>query len=335
MNPKSNLKIVSIHSHKGGVGKTSIALGTAIILTCDYNKRVLLIDADFSGASIADAIDEFSIVPIVNGLGKIDKKSISRRALKIYIENRTKYYSADLPDYNADLPYFLNDYIMEFVDFSKKEKVKDFLWEWEIDYKPKKIKKKMQAFPSSSHIEDIREMSRLCDSNYAEFVISGINDCIKHIEVDFDVIIIDTSPGLHSLSIALACENFAIKNERNRQRWVVTTPDPADFISSYNTRDLCKVSNSNPLKHLHDIFVLNRTAGDDETRNVVKTLYEHFDFSISGLSKEEIIERYTKTIFDQIKHVPEFSQSRLIKEPHDKEQTFLVDIDTIVKKQIL
>jgi hypothetical protein len=44
--------IYSIHSQKGGVGKTSVALALASIMAKGYNKKVLIVDADMTGTSI-------------------------------------------------------------------------------------------------------------------------------------------------------------------------------------------------------------------------------------------------------------------------------------------
>ena len=47
-------RIYTIHSQKGGVGKTSIALAIAGLESCLHNKKTLIIDADFTGTSIGD-----------------------------------------------------------------------------------------------------------------------------------------------------------------------------------------------------------------------------------------------------------------------------------------
>ncbi len=49
-------KIYSIHSQKGGVGKTSIALAIAGFEAVFNNKKVLLIDADLTGTSIKEIV---------------------------------------------------------------------------------------------------------------------------------------------------------------------------------------------------------------------------------------------------------------------------------------
>ena len=48
-----SVNIISIHSHKGGTGKTTIALGLASLLAeCVGSDAVYLIDADLTGASM-------------------------------------------------------------------------------------------------------------------------------------------------------------------------------------------------------------------------------------------------------------------------------------------
>ena len=47
-------RIYTIHSQKGGVGKTSIAIAIAGFANIFHNKNVLIIDADLTGASLVD-----------------------------------------------------------------------------------------------------------------------------------------------------------------------------------------------------------------------------------------------------------------------------------------
>lgn len=54
---KKDIKIYTIHSQKGGVGKSSIALALAGLEGIIENKRVLLMDSDFTGTSFVDLPD--------------------------------------------------------------------------------------------------------------------------------------------------------------------------------------------------------------------------------------------------------------------------------------
>lgn len=54
------MHLVSLHSQKGGTGKTSIALSLAIAAQ-RRNLKALLVDADLSGTSIRDSIHLTSV----------------------------------------------------------------------------------------------------------------------------------------------------------------------------------------------------------------------------------------------------------------------------------
>ena len=50
--PEGSAKFITVTSGKGGVGKTNFALNFSYMMANQYNKRVLLIDADFGMANI-------------------------------------------------------------------------------------------------------------------------------------------------------------------------------------------------------------------------------------------------------------------------------------------
>ena len=50
------LRLYSLHSQKGGVGKTSLAIAIAGLEALLNRRHVLLLDADMTGTCIADAL---------------------------------------------------------------------------------------------------------------------------------------------------------------------------------------------------------------------------------------------------------------------------------------
>ncbi|MFX1514317.1 MAG: ParA family protein [Promethearchaeota archaeon] len=52
------MQIVTMHSYKGGTGKTTIAVNLAILLSRTTNKPILLIDSDFQAPSFAEIFDK-------------------------------------------------------------------------------------------------------------------------------------------------------------------------------------------------------------------------------------------------------------------------------------
>lgn len=51
------MNIVSLHSHKGGTGKTTIAIGVAAILSQEKDRKVCLVEADIVGAGLEYSIN--------------------------------------------------------------------------------------------------------------------------------------------------------------------------------------------------------------------------------------------------------------------------------------
>jgi len=53
---KSPCEVISVHSHKGGVGKTFVATALAVVLSEQKNRRVCLVDCDDEGPSLFNAL---------------------------------------------------------------------------------------------------------------------------------------------------------------------------------------------------------------------------------------------------------------------------------------
>jgi hypothetical protein len=168
---KKNPKIYSIHSQKGGVGKTSIAIAIAGLEAIFNGKKVLLIDADLTGTSIKDVLerkdekapykyinnvilaapDEFmNYTPLITKRTK--RKSTSRGLAGFYFEteiNPKIFFSPSSPDYND---------VLEIIPLISQEDYLHFF---------------------RHRFEDI--------------IVTAFND-------GFEVIIIDLSSGFHGLS---------------------------------------------------------------------------------------------------------------------------------------
>ncbi len=63
--------IISFISVKGGVGKTTLALETAYALANNYNKKVLLVDCNFSAPNIGLYLDLVSDLTLHDALGEV------------------------------------------------------------------------------------------------------------------------------------------------------------------------------------------------------------------------------------------------------------------------
>ena len=55
----NSAKVISVHSYKGGTGKTTLALGLASLINNESKETVVyLIDADLTGSSITDVFPD-------------------------------------------------------------------------------------------------------------------------------------------------------------------------------------------------------------------------------------------------------------------------------------
>ena len=63
------MKIILTHSYKGGSGKTLFSINVANVLASHFEKRVLLIEADFSMAAFQSIFNEFPRIISINTIG--------------------------------------------------------------------------------------------------------------------------------------------------------------------------------------------------------------------------------------------------------------------------
>lgn len=165
-------KIYSMHSQKGGVGKTSIAIAIAGLEAIFNGKKVLLIDADLTGTSIKDI------------LVRKDERDPYK-----YINNVILAAPDDFVDYTSIISKGTKK------KSSNLSGLHDFYYESEID-------PKIFFSPSSPDYNDVLEIIPLISQeDYLHFFRHRIEDIIvTAINDGFEVIILDLSPGIHGLS---------------------------------------------------------------------------------------------------------------------------------------
>lgn len=168
---KKNPKIYSIHSQKGGVGKTSIAIAIAGLEAIFNGKKVLLIDADLTGTSIKDV------------LGRKDEKAPYK-----YINNVILAAPDEFMNYTPLI--------------TKRTQKKSASHGLDGFYYKSEIDPKIFFSPSSPYYDDVLEIIPLISQEdylhffrhrFEDIIVTAIND-------GFEVIILDLSPGFHGLS---------------------------------------------------------------------------------------------------------------------------------------
>ncbi len=95
------MKKILVQSHKGGVGKTTVALLLSKYAVCSKGKSVCVVDLDFQGAGIADLIP-FRTIP-----GYIESFFLSPEPDKFKLDNILSIYN-DEDIGKKELPIILN-----------------------------------------------------------------------------------------------------------------------------------------------------------------------------------------------------------------------------------
>ena len=187
-------RLYTTHSQKGGVGKTSVAIAIAGFAAIFLEKKALIIDADMTGVSLYDVV------------GWSDGKG--PRYLNEILLASPRRYEAIL-NKRGDSGDNLHQY---FHNVSECENIK--------------------YIPASPCIDDITCLVPLMSQeDLHRFFRYRLEDIIAAaIENQFEIIIIDNSPGLFGISKStLEIDLKGVKS----QAIIVTSTDPPDYLALF------------------------------------------------------------------------------------------------------
>lgn len=89
LSPNSKVKIISIASGKGGVGKSTVSVNLAVALA-RLGKKVGLVDADIYGFSVPDMMGIKDIPQIIEDrIIPVDRKGVKVISMGFFVENNT------------------------------------------------------------------------------------------------------------------------------------------------------------------------------------------------------------------------------------------------------
>lgn len=163
-------RIYTLHSQKGGVGKTSVAIAIAGLAAFHNDKMTLIIDADFTGTSFLDIPDMI----------KVDKKE--------YFNDFILAKPSEFEKYTPITSGKTNEKI--------KETRKKFCWNVPDG------DGKIFCMPGSALVKDMKKIIPLISQeDHLRFFRHRLEDILVTATMaGFEVIIIDHSPGLLGLS---------------------------------------------------------------------------------------------------------------------------------------
>ncbi len=224
--PQNNKFLITIHSQKGGVGKTFIAYYLALKLASSGIQTVL-VDADLTGTSLADVLP-LEAIPFDAAKGeRLDAEQTLERMRNKY-QGRTSIEGENSSDFA-----FLNHYLLceplEYCEVFKpgsqaRLRLDNLLWKHQGV-------QELSVVPSSAYPKDVHEIiphvyreettayfqSRLKDLVWVLMHGWDIEDKNKEpiLKQTSDVVIIDTPPGLHGMSPAVIKLHKDLKEQWN------------------------------------------------------------------------------------------------------------------------
>lgn len=264
-------RIYTIHSQKGGVGKTSLAIAIAGFASIFHNKKTLIIDADLTGTSLIDVFESS--------------------------EGQHKKYFNELILAN---PKEFEKYTPLTSEHSTKEAEDSMNLFCRVVPQSKDI----FYMPSSPRFADIlRVIPLISQEDQLHFFRHRLEDIITTAFIDkFEVIVIDHPPGLFGISTATLKMVFDqvitqinhsySDNDKTRlnrlgqlftnypgfkgiaaQAFLVTTPDPADYRALLPSFSVL-INNDNYLEKFKELnmeiaMVLNKAGGGEGKREPI------------------------------------------------------------------
>jgi AAA domain len=170
-------RLYTIHSQKGGVGKTSIAVAIAGFAAIIHNKKTLIVDADLTGTSLID-------IPNFSSNDASTEKPYYFNELLLANPNEFQKYTpiTGLPDrHGGESKRYLDHFYQSVPNYEN------------ISYLP--------ASPSLSDIQ--KTIPLISQEDHLSFFRLRMEDILVTAMLDgFEVIIVDHPPGLYGISTA-------------------------------------------------------------------------------------------------------------------------------------
>jgi len=190
------IKVYTIHSQKGGAGKTSIAIAIAGLSCILHKQKTLIIDCDLTGTSIID---------LFYGVDKNNKA-----------KENIKYLNSLL----LATPSVFNKY-----ENNNKNDIEKKYFHKIGDYND------LYYIPSSPILEDIQEIAGLVSQeDKLHYFQSRMEDSLElFTNRGIKTIIIDCPPGLFGLSSAML--KISDPEKYDKRSLFITSSDPTDYRS--------------------------------------------------------------------------------------------------------
>lgn len=278
------LRCYSFHSVKGGVGKSTLSVVSAIAFAHAHPEaRVYLVDMDLTGTSLADVLPLEA--PSWEGIdpgGRIDllqlpKGFCKHEDIRARVEQR-----GELPAESAEIigVPFLNDYLLfPTPDWDMERDVPMASLCWRLPKGPENLR----VLPSSALPRDLsRALPVIYDEEHAAFLEGRLEYLLAALlgETNEAVVVFDTPPTIPGLSRSVLSLAFRLSREPKTplsadefmlpqlegaqidwRAFVVATQDYQDIRAATRWLNLVGDADRDVVK-----LVLNRISGDEQQR---------------------------------------------------------------------
>lgn len=224
-----SLRCYSFHSVKGGVGKSTLSVATALGLAQQGGRRVTLVDMDLTGTSLADVLPLEAPDCEAAQDGKLDLLRapagfLSREDARQLMEERDdlarEALERDPEAHGARCVPFLNDYLLFATpdwDAQKDMPIESVLWRMR-GFSPEHS---LRVIPSSALPVDLeRIIPVVFDENHSGFLESRLEYLLDALVPDEGeaVVVVDTPPTIPGLSRSVLSLALRLSAEGGHQK---------------------------------------------------------------------------------------------------------------------
>jgi len=278
--------VISVHSRKGGVGKTSMVLSTAVQLAAS-GKRVAVLDVDNLGTHLSQCLP-IDRDYLLDGDDQLVLQSCAFQDLRGRDQPRYAYrpwvnWAIDGSPYDGKVPA-LKDLGARLV--VSKNLVKKAADRGVDEARLREVCERLDFFLGSCYVRDIDRFNSTITSAEGASRVTRMLDNLIHARHAYDYLVVDNQPGLSFSSAVVLAWVLRLAQKSQVHAWFVTQPPWWEQgLVVYETNVYQRF-----LKLAHPVIIVNRLRSEGWIESGIPPgeVTEKFDPKLSRIVGERL-----------------------------------------------